>query len=574
MTHRTPQTQGKPRRRSFLYFLWSTVFLTTALGGLWIYKNHAQADEGQRSIRIALLDRQGASFVENRRWQEATQAFTEIELISPGSDLARRGRRSIETGMLEEQTQFIGYWTGQASVELEAGRLDESLAAARQVLDKYPTEKEATAILDQISKARVGQARSSAIAAARTALDQQKWDSAISTATLILAKSADDAEAKSILLDATAAREKAVTQQKKALSLLAQASARDTGQFDQQALDWLREANSLAPDNREISTRLEKLAAYTRTLRVPEDFPTPEEALAAAHHHDRIVLGPGRWKGPFVVDTAVEIQGAGPADTQIECMPSDGSAITIGPGAKGVRISGVTFRHESFAVGTVRFSVALVRAGSATFVDCRFTEASGHGLAVIEGGEAIVSRSRFNGNGWDGVAAIGKSSRIEIRDCEALDNFEHGIESWDGAGVVLVNNRCEGNSRNGIHTDSGLASATIEGNQLISNREFGLVLTSAAAGKISGNTARANLLGGLVIRAAASQLAVTRNDATLNHGPGIVLEKSLLTTSYTTNTVSQNNGEQLIHDADLSGRTLPAGDIPKATIVPPQALPK
>ena len=109
---------------------------------------------------------------------------------------------------------------------------------------------------------------------------------------------------------------------------------------------------------------------------------------------------------------------------------------------------------------------------------------------------------------------------------------------------------------------------------LISNREFGLVLTSAAAGKISGNTARANLLGGLVIRAAASQLAVTRNNATLNHGPGIVLAKSLLTTSYTTNTVSQNNGEQMIHDADLSGPVLPAEDIPKATIVPPQALPK
>lgn len=574
MTHPTPPPQGKPRRRSFFYLLWSTVFLTVALGGLWIYKNHAQGSEGERSIRIALLDRQGASFIENRRWQEATQAFTELEQISPSSDLARRGRHRIEAGMFEEQTQFIGYWTGQASVELEAGRLDESLAAARQVLDKYPNEKEAAAILDQVSKARVGQSRSTAIAAARTALDQRKWDSAISTATLLLVKSADDTEAKSILQDATTAREKAATQQKKALSLLAQATARDNGQFDQQALDWLREANSLAPDHKEISARLEKLAAYTRTLRVPEDFPNLDEALAAAHDRDRIVLGPGVWKGPLVVDTAVEIQGAGFAETTIECQPTEGSAITIGPEAKGARITGVTFRHESFAVGTARFSVALVRAGSATFVDCRFTEASGHGLAVIEGGEAIVSRSRFSSNGWDGVAAIGKTSRIEIRDCEALDNFEHGIESWDGAAVVLVNNRCEGNSRNGIHTDSGLASATIEGNQLISNREFGLVLTSAAVGKISGNTARMNFLGGFVIRTAASQLPVTRNDATLNHGPGIVLEKGLSPASYATNTVSQNQDEQMISNADLSGHVPHDEEIPKATIVTPPTVPR
>lgn len=556
----------KKKHTAGLAWLLFVVCLVGGAGGAWLYQKDDQAKKEQRMIRIAFLDRQGSVLIENRRWQEASQTFAEIDELSPGSELALRGYRSIEAGKGEEQTQFIGYWTGQATAELEAGRLDEATAAARQVLDKYPNEKDAADVLDKVSAARVGQSRVVAIESARKALDQRQWDSAISTVKAILAKSPDDVDAKSILADAVAASQKAKADQVRALELLKMASARDSGQFDQQALDWLREAASLAPENKEITGRLEKLLSYTRTLHVPGDFATPEEALANAHDRDRIVLGAGTWKGPLVVDAAVEIQGAGFAETKIECVPADGSAITVGPDAKGARITGITFRHESFAVGSDRFSAALVRGGGATFVDCRFTEASGHGLAVIEGGEAVVSRSRFADNGWDGVAAIGQGSTIEIRDCEALNNFEHGIESWNGAAVILVNNRCEGNSRNGIHADNGLASATIEGNQLISNREFGLVLDSAAGGRVTGNTARANLLGGFVIRSAASKLAVTTNQSTLNQGPGLIFEKGLNPAAYSTNTATQNTGEQILA-ADLTADAPVIPDVSPATPV-------
>ena len=130
-----------PAGRSLSYFAWILIFLTGAGGGGWIYFKNEQSKEEQRLIRIAFLERQGSVFVENRRWQDAASAFSEIERISPGSDLAKRGRRSIEAGMMEEQTQFVGYWTGQAIAELESGRLDEATAAARQVLDKVPKGK-------------------------------------------------------------------------------------------------------------------------------------------------------------------------------------------------------------------------------------------------------------------------------------------------------------------------------------------------------------------------------------------------------------------------------------------------
>lgn len=560
----------QPSSRRLPYLAWFLIFLTGSVGGGWIYFKNEQAKEDQRLIRLAFLERQGAVFIENRRWQDAATAFAEIESLSPGSDLAKRGHRSIEAGMAEEQTQFVGYWTGQAIAELESGRLEEAMAAARQVLDRFPGEKEAAAILTRIAAARTSQAREAGIVAAREALDQRKWELAVTTVRKILATSPDDADAKSILADATAALEKAATDRAKAAELRKMAAARDQGQFDQQALDWLREAKSLAPDDPEIASLLEKLSSYTRTLRVPGDFNTPAEALATAHDGDRIVLGAAVWRGPLSINSRVELQGAGFAETRVECPPENGSAITIGPNARGARISGVTFRHESFAVGTERYSVATVRGGSATFVDCRFIEASGHGLAVIEGGQASVSRSRFADNGWNGIAAIGKGSTLEVRECESLGNFEHGIESWDGADVILINNRCEANSRNGIHTDNGAASATIEGNQLVANREFGLVLASAATGKVSGNTARSNLLGGLVIRKAAESLPVVSNQAVSNQGPGLILEKGLPPASYSSNSVSQNSGVQMLTESDLGAPPDPvqAAPPPRATVVP------
>jgi parallel beta-helix repeat protein len=341
----------------------------------------------------------------------------------------------------------------------------------------------------------------------------------------------------------------------KALELFEKAVARDKGKFDQEALDCLREAAALAPDNKEIASRLEKMASYTRTLRVPGDYATPAEALAVAHDRDRIVLAEQTWKGPLFITAAVELQGTGSGKTIIECPAADGSALTLGPKAKGARVTGITFRHESFdAAGAERYAAVVVRGAEATFDDCVFRDASGHGLAAIENAVVSANRCKFTENGWNGASVSGKGSRLEARDCEAIENYEHGIEAWQGASLVLSNSRCEGNSRNGVHVDSGNATTAIEGCQLVANREFGLVLDSAGSGKVAGNTARGNLLGGLVIRKSATAASVTGNTATLNQGPGIVLEKSLSQASYANNSASKNTPRDILAGAELDGQ--------------------
>ena len=195
----TTEAPPHPRSRALSYLLWCFVLFVGVGGGAWIYLKNEDAEEGRRLLRIAFLERQGAVFVENRRWQDAVNSFAEIEELAPGSDLAMRGRHSIEAGIGEEQTQFIGYWNGQATAELEAGRLDEADAAARQVLAKHPNDSEAVAILQKVAAARVGQSLARKVVSAREFLDQRKWNDAISTAREILVISPENADAQGIL---------------------------------------------------------------------------------------------------------------------------------------------------------------------------------------------------------------------------------------------------------------------------------------------------------------------------------------------------------------------------------------
>ena len=571
----TSAVSSAQRRRSFAWLGWMLAIILAILGGGYMFYQYEQDQALQRQARIAVLEREGAEFAEHRRWQEASKSFAEIEELSPGSEVALLGRRSVEAGMAEEQTQFVAYWSGQASAELEAGRLDEAQAAIQRVLDKIPGEKESVVILARITVARAAQIHDAGIAAARQQRDDRQWDEAIATARKVLATTPDDADAQAIIADATAGLTKQAADLAHAKDLLARAAARDQGKFDAQALTWLREAAALAPGDAEIAARLEKMASYTRTLRVPGDFATPAEALADARDRDRIVLAEQTWKGQLVINAAVELQGAGSGKTIVTCPATEGCPIIIGPGAKGARITGITFRHEAFhALGNDRFSAALVNGGTATFVDCRFCDASGHGLVVIDKGSAVASHCRFSDNGWNGASVSGAGSTLEVSDSEAINNFGHGIESWDGATSTLSNNRCEGNCRNGIHADNGAAAATITGNQLVANREFGLVLDSAGSGKIADNAARANLLGGIVISKAAAALPVTHNDATLNQGPGLVLEKGLSQAPYATNTATKNTAQQILTNADLSQYEVPRESPPdKKDKAPLKVLP-
>jgi len=517
---------------------WSLVVLLAATGGGYLYLRMEEDKQLQLKGRIAFLERQGAIFIENRRWQEARESFEEIERLAPESEIVSMGRRSIEAGIDEEQKQFLGYWSGEALAAFESNRLDDAQKAVEQVLSKFPGDPGAIEMRNRIERSRSAEKIRVEVAAAKTKLDARDWEGAITAAAAVLQSFPGQPEATTILADATAGKKKAEADLAKAGDLLTKAKALDQGSFNAQALEFLREASLLAPGNKEIGTLLEKMSSYSRTVRVPGDFATPAEALANANDRDRIVIEAGQWQGPLLVDKAVELQGAGSGKTNVECPADASSVISFGPGAKGVRVTGITFRHRLLDPGVDRFAVGLVKGGDVTFTDCHFLDGAGHGLDVIAGAKATALRCRFSGNGWDGASASGVGSVLEVRESEAIGNFEHGLDLWDGAGGSLTGNRSEGNSRNGIQIDAKAATVKVVDNQLKGNREFGLVLASAASGEARGNVFSANLLGGLVVRSLAQKVVVSGNTIQAATTPAIVLEKGVPAAAYKSNELS------------------------------------
>lgn len=542
-----------PSGRAFRTVCWLFLLLTIVGFGVWTYYKIEEEKYLEKQERVAFLERQGAAFIENRRWPEAREAFDEIHGILPDSELVTLGRRSIEAGMMEEQSQFIGYWKGEAIASFEASRWSDAESAGQQVLDKYPDEKEIVALMDKIGIAKQEEERQEAFDGIRKQVEERKYDEALNQLRGLAEKEGGDEEAVALMKETRAAQEKAAADLVKARQLLAQAVENDNGEFNEEALKWIREAVSLAPDDAEILARYEKMAAYTRTIRVPEDVKTLQEALAKARDRDRLVLGEGTWEGSFVISAAVELEGVS-GKTIVQCAAETGSVISVELGVHGARVSGLTLRHISFDAGEERFSLALVQGANVDFSDCRFEQGSGHGLAIAADGHAKVTRCKFSENGWNGISVAGSGSLLEAEGNTLKENYQNGIESWDGATLIASKNTCTSNSRNGIHVDNGAASATVLDNVLSENREFGVVISSAESGRVAGNTIEKNILGGMVAKVKVRNVTVTDNTIQANQGPGLVLEKGVAPENYLGNRITGNAGNQLMTDVDLSGK--------------------
>ncbi|MFT4175274.1 MAG: right-handed parallel beta-helix repeat-containing protein [Luteolibacter sp.] len=518
-------------------------------GGRWFYQDY-ETRRIQREERVTALEKQVNDAVSQRDWLTALKACDELKKLAPALPLLAENLRTIETAMREEQHEFVTRWNTQAKDDLAAGRWSEAETAVRQVLARYPSDPEAPRLLEQITSARTAHQRQLALDAIKLAMDNRDWDGATEALKKLSATAPNDPAIADFQKQITAGREKTAADQARALELLKKAQAIDNGASNPTALAYLREAILLFPGQPEILATLQKIASYGRTITVPGDYATLAKAVAESHDNDRIVLGEGIWQGPVTLKASVEIQGAGLAKTIIECAPTEGCALSVS--SPKSRISGITFRHRTFTDGTERYSAALVSGGSAIFENCRFSDASGHGLAVIEGGTAQATRCRFSENGWNGAAALGKGSTLTVEESESAHNYQHGIEAWDGATLNVRTTRCHDNILNGIHFDSTEGPVTLEGNQLTSNGEFGIVLDHATGGTIQDNYLRQNALGGMVVRFTAGAVAVLKNEITQNQGAGLILEKGLTSAVYQNNRLDGNKEESLLSGIDLT----------------------
>ncbi|MCH7225189.1 right-handed parallel beta-helix repeat-containing protein [Haloferula sp. A504] len=540
---------GGARVRYLVYAI--LLMLVGGAGGGWLYFHMEAERRVQREQQAAFLEGLGAKLVEGRRWPEAKQAYQRIEALDPGSEIAAYGRRSIEVGMREEQEQFVGYWSGEALAAFEAGRLDDAREAADKVLGRYPGEKGVLELKERIETARRLQVREKGTERVRSAIESREWEEAGVALDQLRSDLPGDEILRVLEKEIDDAREQQQQEFRRARELTSAARLRDQGKFDSQVLDWMREAIALAPEDEEIQAFYEKVASYSRTLRVPQDVPSLEEALERCRDRDRVVLGEGTFPGGLSIDVAIQLEGAGEGKTILTAKAGESPVLTFGPNAKGATAIGLVFQKEGFDPSDTRYPAVQLRGAEVSFSDCRFESASGHGLEVIEGGVAEAVRCLFKGNGWDGAAAHGKGSRLNVRESTAESNFGHGFEVWDGAGAVLKDSTSKRNSRAGILVDAASEGIEISGNEIFGNREYGIVLAAGASGRVTENSCYGNLRGGMVVRFSAISMVVEGNRMEENSGPGLILEQGLRKDIYTNNVTRGNNSGNLVSDVSF-----------------------
>jgi nitrous oxidase accessory protein NosD len=503
------------------------VVALVAGGGGYALQKIKQENLRKTRAEVEQLSMEAERLVDAKKWHLAREKYQRIVQLQPDSSTAAYGLNQVEATIEREKQAFLAEWNHEASTAFAVKRWDQAEAAAKTVLTKYPQDVAARQMQQRVVDARKAERIEHALAEGRGKLKARDWDGAVSSAEAALALEADHIEAKALRDEAIAAKQKAEADRLKARELFAKAQAADKGQYDKQLAAWAKEAKALAPDDTEIKALFDKVSAYVRIVRVPGDFATPAEAVADLDDGNVLMLGEGSWQGPLIVDKPVELRGAGAATTVIECPAGQSVAISFGPGAKGAKVSGLTFRHQDTDASTERFSGALVRGGEVAFQDCIFTQAAGHGLMVIEGGKISATNCKFTGNGWDGASASGEGSSLAVHASEASGNGEHGFDVWNGAAGNFTGNRCVNNGRNGILLDCGTSTAIATGNHLQGNREFGLIIQSAAQGRVVENTFDANQFGGLVVRMAGSKVEIAKNR--FNGAPVIAVEKGVST---------------------------------------------
>ncbi|MCU0795775.1 MAG: right-handed parallel beta-helix repeat-containing protein [Akkermansiaceae bacterium] len=541
-------TAGEKKGKGLGFYL-ILCLLLGGIGGAGIYLYVQQQREYHRQTELSFLEGLGNKLVEARRWDEAFNAFLRIEELEPGSEVAQLGRQAIQEGRREEQDQFVGYWTGEAQSAFEAGRLEDAEAAAAQVLEKYPEEKAVLELKARIGEARAGFLRDRWGKQAREGIEARDWPLVQAAIVELRTALPGDPLLASLERELAAGREKELKDLQRARELAAAARLRDTGSFDPQALEWVQEAVSLAPKDEEILKLYEKIASYSRTLRVPQDVATLAEALKGARDRDRIVLGEGRFKAGIAVNAAVQIEGQPDGKTVLFVDAVEAPVLTLGPRAKGVRLTNLVFEAQGFDAGELRYPAVQVRGGDIEAISCEFRDASGCGLEVIDGGHAKASRCLFDRNGWDGMCARGKGSRITATESRSISNFGHGFQIWDGAVAEITRCVVKGNARNGILIDSAADGLVVSENEVADNREYGILLSAGASGKVSENLCEGNHLGGLLVRFAAMSVVVEGNRIIDNHSDGLILEQGLRPDIYESNQLRSNEGRNLRQNA-------------------------
>lgn len=558
----------KSRRRRGGLLIWALIVGLLAGGGFYGYQQWAVINEQNLAREISgnrILEKFEEA-IEKRRWDEADKLIEDLQANGAGDEDIAGAYSKIEQGKLEEKGQQIAFLVGVAQSSLEAGQLTEAENYCAQVEELQPGHPELEKIREMIRESRMKVRSLLMVREIEKALKNGDLQVAENQLASLVKEQSSHPEIPGLQVRLASAREQMKENHAKAAGLLARARELDQGVYSGEALTLLEEAVRLNPSD-EIKELYERMSEYGKVMRVPSEHGTIGAALEVAKANDRIFVEAGVYTESLVIPEGVEIVGENREETIIEFPAEKAAVVAVGKGSRQARLASLTLRHQGLNNEEQRFSAVVVEAGRLLMENVSVLRASGHGVAVLDGGEATLILCKIGESGWDGVAARGESTKVSLKHVSSEGNLHHGADFWDGASGEISESKFLNNGLAGLAVIGSTETLTVAGSSAEGNREIGFYFSGVAGAVVSDCDAHRNQFGGMVFERGAKGIQIEKNRVSENGKAGIVIERGVELVSNTSNLVEKNEGKQIWIDAVFAPR--PDED----TITPPPPAP-
>ena len=190
-----------------------------------------------------------------------------------------------------------------------------------------------------------------------------------------------------------------------------------------------------------------------KTISVPADYATIQEAIDAAADGDTIEIQPGTYPEALAINRkALTLRGTDRATVIID---NDG-------GGYGIKISnspGVSI--ETMTIQECKRGIYVTENASVHIAEVTVRNSAEHGIAIISNSSAEITDSTSESNGSaeypaDGIYIVGNSSVFISGTVGTSNNRRHGIWAWMNSCVLMigVTYASSGNTEDGISVNT------------------------------------------------------------------------------------------------------------------------